>query len=337
MSGRARTEQWLRRTWQHRGWFASLLWPLSVVYRALVALRRTAYRRGWITARSLPVPVIVVGNVIAGGAGKTPLTLWLVQHARQRGWRPGVISRGHGRRAEGVCAVGADSDPADVGDEPLLIHRRTGVPVWVAPSRHSAGRSLLQAHPEVDLLICDDGLQHLALARDLEICVFDGRGIGNGWLLPAGPLREPWPRAVDLCLQARPSGDAGRTIAQAHALQRQLVDWAQTADGSRVALAELAATPVTAVAGIAQPDRFFDELRSRGLTLVRTQAWPDHHPYDDWDLPEGPVVCTEKDAVKLWRRHPSVLAVPLDLRPDNAFVEALDRHLDRLRAAARSL
>jgi tetraacyldisaccharide 4'-kinase len=338
MSGRARVEHLLRRTWQQRGVLACLLLPLSLLLRALVSVRRLAFQRGWLRTHTLPVPVIVVGNVIAGGAGKTPMTLWLVEQARRRGWRPGIISRGHGRSGDGVVHVAADSDPATVGDEPLLVHRRTGAPVCVSRNRHAAGQALIARHPTVDLLISDDGLQHLALARDLEICVFDGRGIGNGWLLPAGPLREPWPRAVDLCVQSGAETNQGTAVPRAYRLERRLADIAHPADGSSVTLSDLAATPLVAVAGIAQPERFFDDLRGRGLTLADTQAWPDHHAFDGWQAPAGTVVvCTEKDAVKLWRHHPAVLAVPVEIIPDPALTQAVNDCLDRLRARSRSL
>ena len=337
MSGRARLEHLLRRAWQRRGVLATVLRPLSLLFGAAVRLRRLAHRRGWLSTRTLPVPVIVVGNVIAGGAGKTPLAIWLVQQARQHGWQPGVVSRGHGRSARECRAVSPDSDPAEVGDEPLLIHRRTGVPVSVGRDRAAAGLALLARHPEVDLVVCDDGLQHLALARDLEICVFDARGAGNGWLLPAGPLREPWPRKVDLVVQWGAAPGSTTEVASAHGLQRRLSDVAHDAQGRSVALDALAGTPVVAVAGIAQPERFFDDLRARGLTLADTQAWPDHHDFRDWQPPVGPVVCTEKDAVKLWRRHPGVLAVALELVPTPELARVVDAQLDRLRRPGRSL
>ena len=191
---RAFIEHRLRAAWQRRGPLAVLLWPLSRLYGALAARQRAVDAS---KAVRLSVPVVVVGNVIAGGAGKTPTTLAIVQHLKARGWRPGIVSRGHGRASSDCREVGPGADPQDVGDEPLLLRRRADVPVFVAPRRAEAGRTLLAAHPACDILVCDDGLQHVALARDVEICVFDARGIGNGWLLPAGPLREPWPRAVD--------------------------------------------------------------------------------------------------------------------------------------------
>ena len=193
-----RIQAFLHRTlpaiWQSRNWAACLLWPLSLLYGAVWrSKQRRALRQ---PAAPLPIPVLVVGNVIAGGAGKTPTTIAVVQHFQSLGVAVGVISRGYGRRSDApeCMAVAASSAAADVGDEPLLIHRRTAAPVAVCAKRVQAAHALLQQHPQTQLLICDDGLQHLALPRDGEICVMDERGIGNGWLLPAGPLREPWPR-----------------------------------------------------------------------------------------------------------------------------------------------
>jgi tetraacyldisaccharide 4'-kinase len=170
--------------------------PLSWCYGAVTALRRGAYRAGWLETRRASVPVLVVGNLVAGGAGKTPAVIALVQALRRAGHTPGVISRGHGRQGALAAAVQGASRAAEVGDEPLLIHRRTGVPVWVARRRIDAARGLCAAHPEVDLLVCDDGLQHLGLARDVQVIVFDERGIGNGHVLPVGPLRETMPAHV---------------------------------------------------------------------------------------------------------------------------------------------
>ncbi|MBQ6655826.1 MAG: tetraacyldisaccharide 4'-kinase, partial [Ottowia sp.] len=193
----ATLEHGLRQRWQQRGAAARLLWPLSVLYGALAKHQQAQQKKH---AQRLPVPVIVIGNVIAGGAGKTPTTLAIAQHLTKRGWRVGLISRGHGRSTRDCREVLPDSTPQDVGDEPLLLRRRSGCPVFVAARRADAGRALLAAHPDTNILICDDGLQHAALARDVDICVFDARGTGNGWLLPAGPLREPWPRPVDFIL-----------------------------------------------------------------------------------------------------------------------------------------
>jgi tetraacyldisaccharide 4'-kinase len=204
----------------------------------------------------------------------------------------------------------------------LLIRQKTGVPVWVAAMRAEAGRGLLQAHPDVNGLVCDDGLQHLALARDLEICVMDERGVGNGWLLPAGPLREPWPRSVDLLLHTGPNNLPGGFQAQ-----RQLDPMAHDAKGRSLALVSLIGQPVDAVAGLARPEAFFAMLRAAGLQLKQTTALPDHFDYAHGApaATDRPLLCTEKDAAKLWQHQPQALAVPLRLTPEPAFWSALDR------------
>jgi tetraacyldisaccharide 4'-kinase len=316
--------QQLPRVWTSRGLLAWLLWPVSWVHWALLTARVLVWRIGWRQAHRLPVPVIVVGNVVAGGAGKTPLTMALVKHLQQRGWRVGVISRGHGRKTHDTRAVLPESLPNEVGDEPLLIRQKTGVPVWVAALRAEAGLGMLQAHPEVNMLVCDDGLQHWALARDLEICVMDERGVGNGWLLPAGPLREPWPRPVDLLLHTGDNGLPGGFQAQ-----RQLAPMAHDAQGRSLALSSLIGQPVDAVAGLARPEAFFAMLRAAGLQLQHTTALPDHFDYAHGApaATDRPLLCTEKDAAKLWQHQPRALAVPLVLTPEAAFWQALDQRL----------
>jgi tetraacyldisaccharide 4'-kinase len=314
----------LPRIWTSKGLLAWLLLPASWVHAALLRARGMAWHWGWRQAHRLPVPVIVVGNVVAGGAGKTPLTMALVQHLQQRGWHVGVISRGHGRKTRDTRAVMPGSLPKEVGDEPLLIRQKTGAPVWVATLRAEAGRALLQAHPEVNLLVCDDGLQHWALARDLEICVMDERGVGNGWLLPAGPLREHWPRPVDLLLHTGQNCLQGGFQGQRH-----LAPMAHDAQGRSLALASLVGQPVDAVAGLARPEAFFAMLRAVGLQLQHTTALPDHFDYAHGEpaATDRPLLCTEKDAAKLWQHQPRALAVPLVLTPEAAFWQALDQRL----------
>jgi tetraacyldisaccharide 4'-kinase len=319
----------LQRAWLHRGVLACLLWPLSLLFGAFAALRRLPYRLGWREAQRVAVPVIVVGNVIAGGAGKTPVVMAIVQHLQTRGLRVGVISRGHGRTTRDCREVRAASDPREVGDEPALIHHATGAPVFVALRRAEAARALLARHPDTQLIVSDDGLQHLALARDIEICVFDDRGIGNGWLLPAGPLREPWPRPCDLVLHSgkQPAFEGGYTA------RRTLAPNAQALDGTPVPLHTLAGERLIAVAAIAKPDAFFEMLRASGLALTQTIALPDHFDFEDWTPPGGPphrLLCTEKDALKLWRRAPDALAVPLRFTPAPEFFTALDAKLSSL-------
>ncbi|MEI7782892.1 MAG: tetraacyldisaccharide 4'-kinase [Betaproteobacteria bacterium] len=326
---------WLPQQWLKRGPVALLLWPLSLVHQALSGLRLWLYQRGWLRIESLSVPVIVVGNVVAGGAGKTPLVLALIDHLRQRGWHPGVISRGHGRRSQQCSEVQADSSAEHCGDEPLLIKQRTSVPVFVAPSRVEAGRALLQAHPQVNVIIADDGLQHHRLARDLNIAVFDERGLGNGYLLPAGPLRETWPRrsaggahrlrGIDLILRSGAPASLG-----GFSCQRRLAAYGRTAEGTAVPLSSLQGQRLQALAGIAKPAQFFDMLGRSGLTLEATQALPDHHEFSQAELPADPdltLLITEKDAVKLMPlarpQGPRLLAVPLEIEPEAAFFEAL--------------
>lgn len=318
----------LTSAWTHRGLLAWLLWPVALLFGALVALRRGLYRIGLFKVQRVPVPVIVVGNVVAGGAGKTPVVMALMRHLQARGLNAGVISRGYGRRATNCREVLADSVISDVGDEPALIKRATAAPVFVAVRRFDAARALLARYPETQVIVCDDGLQHLGLQRDLEICVFDDRGIGNGFLLPAGPLREPWPRAIDLVLHtgAHPAF-AGFTA------QRTLAQHALRVDGSQIALDRLAqsdAKPLLAVAAIAKPEDFFSMLRAQGLNLTRTVALPDHYDFDSWLRNEHgvyTVICTEKDAVKLWPKQPDALAVPLLFTPEPAFMAKLDAML----------
>lgn len=339
--------------WSGRGPRAWLLWPISLLYAALGALRRRLYAAGIFPIQRLPVPVIVVGNVVVGGAGKTPTVIALVEHLKAAGWHPGVVSRGYGRDGTDLLAVQDNTPARAAGDEPTLIRQRTGVPVFVAPRRVDAARALLAAHPQVNLLLCDDGLQHLALGRDLAIAVFDERGTGNGWQLPAGLLREPWPPAPqspfrpDLLLhQRRENATTACTLAippglPAFRAQRQLADHVHNAQGQRLPLAALAGRPVIAVAGIARPETFFDMLRAQGLQLARTVALPDHARTEDYatltPLPGEVLVCTEKDAVKLFALPVSgheAWAVPLEMTPEPAFWNALDARLAQ-RVAAR--
>jgi len=183
--------------WMKRGLFSALLWPLSLLFRLVVAFRRFAYKNRWFKSYRLPVPVLIVGNVFVGGTGKTPLVIWLVDTLRKAGFNPGVISRGYGASNDDPALVTDHSKSDRAGDEPLLIVSKTGCSLVVCRNRVKAGLFLLSHHPEVDIIISDDGMQHYALARDVEIMLFDGRGGGNGWMLPAGPLREPVSRRRD--------------------------------------------------------------------------------------------------------------------------------------------
>ena len=314
-------ETWLTSIWLTRGWRSTLFLPLAWLYRALVLSRRWLYRVGLFPSESVNATVIVVGNLVAGGGGKTPLTMAIVAHLKQTGYRVGIVSRGHGRSLDDVQEVETQSQVQDVGDEPLMMKRRCQVPVFVARRRAEAAKALLAAYPDTQILVCDDGLQHYALARDIEICALDARGLGNGRLLPAGPLREPWPRAVDLLIHT-----GQRSMAEGYGSGRVLATYGVNASGAVTPLHELSSRSVNAVAAIAQPQAFFDMLKAQGLSLSQTFALPDHANFANWTPPPGetPLLCTEKDAIKLWARYPQTLAVPLEFTPEAAFMAALE-------------
>lgn len=319
----------LQQAWLHRGLLAWLLWPLSLLFRALTATRRAAYGRGVLRREHPGVPVIVVGNVVAGGAGKTPVVMRVIRHLQSRGLHPGVVSRGYGRETKGVREVLPGDVSRQTGDEPLLLRRATGVPVFVAERRIDAARALRARHPATDVIVCDDGLQHLALARDVEICVFDERGVGNGLLLPAGPLREPWPRPVDIVVSTASSHCP--VAVTGFSAQRSLADHASRADGQRIPLDALKGRKLLALAGIARPEAFFAMLRARGLSLEMTMALPDHYDFNSFRCPVDAgygLICTEKDAVKLWALRPDAWAVPLVVEPEPGFFQAIDRRLN---------
>ncbi|MBH2020074.1 tetraacyldisaccharide 4'-kinase [Polaromonas sp.] len=326
-------KQVLLKAWRTRGWLACLLWPVAQLHGLLVRLRQTLYRRGLMASERFGVPVIVVGNVVAGGAGKTPLVMALVRHFQAQGLPVGVISRGYGRSGHESLEIRPETPVYASGDEPALIQHATGAPVFVARRRAQALRDLLAAYPATAVVVCDDGLQHYALQRDIEIAVFDDRGVGNGWLLPAGPLREPWPerlrQGIDLVLHT-----GQKPAFEGYTSRRQLAEHAIAADGTRLALSALAHQPLVALAGIASPEAFFGMLRARGLTLQKTLALPDHHNFttDDLNALTGQtVLCTEKDAVKLFplpgHSELKLLAVPLEFSPETAFFTALDARL----------
>lgn len=323
-------KQVLLKAWLRRGWLACLLWPLAQIHGLLVRLRQALYRRGILSSERVGVPVIVVGNVVAGGAGKTPLVMALVKHLQAQGLQVGVVSRGYGRSGHASLEVSLDTPVYESGDEPALIQRSTGAPVFVANRRVEAVLDLLTAYPATAVVVCDDGLQHYALQRDIEIAVFDDKGIGNGWLLPAGPLREPWPerlrQGVDLVLHTgQKPAFAGFTSS------RRLADHAVAADGSQVELTALRDQPLMALAGIASPEAFFAMLRARGLELEKTLALPDHHDFGNDDLHAytgQTVLCTEKDGVKLFalpgHQKLKLLTVPLEFSPEPDFFTTLD-------------
>lgn len=312
--------------WPRRGPLAFALWPLSLLYGALLALRRQGYARGLLRTHRLPALVVVVGNVVAGGAGKTPVVLELARHLQKRGLTVGIVSRGYARRGQACLEVQTDMQASQCGDEPLLLKRALGVPVFVARKRVEAAQAMLQRYPATRVILCDDGLQHLALARDIEVCLFDERALGNGWLLPAGPLRERWPRAADFILCPEPTGRPGH-----YQVRRTLSDLALKSDGQTLPLEQLHGQRILALAAIAHPEAFFEMLRGKGLILEQAFALPDHDGIQAWTPPEGmnlPLVITEKDAVKLWPRRPEALAARLNISLDDAFWSAFDNLIE---------
>ncbi|MDQ7988021.1 MAG: tetraacyldisaccharide 4'-kinase [Candidatus Dactylopiibacterium sp.] len=323
--------------WDARGGLALAWLPVAALFGVLAALRRLAYRGGLLRSERLPVPVVVVGNLAAGGSGKTPVVIWLARALREAGHVPGILSRGYGGSARLPEAVRPDSDPDRCGDEPVLLARRTGCPLWIGRRRADAARALLAAHPEVNVLITDDGLQHYALARDAEIVVLNERILGNGWLMPAGPLREPLGRLRTATLLIA-NGDLGATL-RARLPARPCASmtlraghlWRLAVPAERCDAAAFAGRRVHALAGIADPDRFFASLRALGLTLASTRAFGDHHRFTPQDLrvPEGDVLLlTEKDAVKCAAlAPPDCWVLPVEAQLDAA---ALKPVLERL-------
>ncbi|HEX7081927.1 MAG TPA: tetraacyldisaccharide 4'-kinase [Gammaproteobacteria bacterium] len=309
---RAETARAVDSIWYGESAWRWPLWPLSLLFRLVVTLRAAAYASGVKRSVRLPVPVVVVGNVTAGGTGKTPLVIWLAETLRARGWSPGIVTRGYrGRARSWPRHVAADDDPALVGDEAVLLAARTGVPVSAGPDRVAAGALL--ADGGVDVVISDDGLQHRRMARAFEIAVVDGRrGLGNGLCLPAGPLREPASRlgTVDAVVvndggtasSASGSGTSACAGVPSSALRMTLrvSRVYRVRDGATARLADFAGRTVHAVAGIGDPERFFRMLERAGLDVCR-HPLPDHAEITAADLrpaPHGAVLVTEKDAVK---------------------------------------
>jgi tetraacyldisaccharide 4'-kinase len=320
------------RHWYRLSWLALALAPLAAAFGVAVRVRRLAFRAGWLRVHRLSVPVVIVGNLVAGGTGKTPLVLWLVGALRARGFRPGIVSRGY----RGSNVVPQEVTPAGgaerFGDEPLLLAERSGVPVWIGRDRAAAGRRLLAARPECDVLVCDDGLQHYALARDFEIAVEDERGSGNGLLLPAGPLREPASRAVDAVVLNGASPRAGAfTMRLEPAGLRRVGD-----PGAAVAVDSLRGKRLHAVAGIGNPRRFFATLEALGLVFT-PHAFPDHHPFTarDLDYPDcDAVLMTEKDAVKCRRfARDDLLALRVEARVDDRLADSIAARIRGRQAA----
>ncbi len=310
-----------------------LLAPLEWLYRAIVARRRNAFLAGRTESYRAPVPVIIVGNITVGGTGKTPLVAWLVEELRRAGFRPGVVSRGYGGRAPAYpCLVGPDTPPDIAGDEPVLLVQRTGCPLVVDPDRPRAVRRLLQ-ESDCDLVISDDGLQHYALQRDIEIVVIDGvRALGNGRCLPVGPLREPVRRLREVQLIVT-NGETAEVFPRAAHTMR-LEPGALRPVGPATRGDPPASGQVHAVAGIGNPGRFFATLRKLGYAVIE-HPFPDHHAFTAQDVAFGdglPVVMTEKDAVKCRELDAGRLwYLPVSATFEEGFVQSLLNLLERAR------
>jgi tetraacyldisaccharide 4'-kinase len=324
--------------WYQRSLLSRILWPAAFAFGLVVRVRRLLYRLRILPSESAGIPVIVVGNLIAGGSGKTPLALSIAELLKSNGYRPALIARGYGGRAASQkqaapLAVTIASDPAEVGDEPVVLARRSGCPVWVAADRVAAARAARSADPACNALVLDDGLQHYRLRRDIEIALVDSRGFGNGWLLPAGPLREPASRlaSVDAVVShgTRTGGftmqlEGDEVVRLSNASERQ-------------PLLAFSGKRVHAVAGIGDPNRFFLQLAAAGLKPI-PHPFPDHHPFRPEELDFGdelPVLMTEKDAVKLRSAaRPNWWVFPVRARLDPAFGDWLLKRLASTRGKA---
>jgi tetraacyldisaccharide 4'-kinase len=305
---RGRWEQGLTRIWYGNSKAFVLMLPFSLLFCAFVQLRRLAYRKGFLPATRLGCKVVVVGNITVGGTGKTPLVIALARYLGDSGLKVGILTRGYaGRAAQWPRRVSADSDPCELGDEAVLLARKSGVVVFAGPDRCRAGQALLGYSP-CDVIICDDGLQHYALQRDVEIATVDAtRGNGNGFCLPAGPLREPESRLREQAVSLHLSPTAVYRVSN---------------PADTRSLESFAGESVHAVAGIANPQRFFQMLRGAGLD-IEAHRFADHHAFRSGDVAFGddnPVLMTEKDAVKCQSfLHTNLWCVPIEVQLEPGF------------------
>ncbi|XXQ69440.1 tetraacyldisaccharide 4'-kinase [Neisseriaceae bacterium B1] len=318
--------------WQQpKWWLRILLKPFSCVFGYIAQRRRQRYLSGSLKAQKLPVPVVVIGNIHAGGTGKTPITAALVKGLQQRGIRVGIISRGYGRTSQDIHVLTANSTAAEAGDEPLMLYRQTGAPIAVGAQRVQAGLALLARYPELQLLIADDGLQHYALARDWEVCVFPAHDVARSDLdvLPNGGLREAVARLYDVDVIVVSNARADSDVQSLEQFVKPVFR-SQVRVGTPYRLARpaeklfsgslKAGETCVAVAAVARPERFFNSLRQLGFGLTQTSALPDHAVLHVHDLPQADyVLITEKDAVKLPESVPDnvwVLPIEVEIEPD---------------------
>jgi tetraacyldisaccharide 4'-kinase len=309
--------------WFRRGAIAWLLWPASIVFALGAFCRRVLYKIRVLKSVHPGIPVIVVGNLTVGGSGKTPLVLWITEFLKAKGCSPAIVSRGYGGRVEEARAATVISEPEEVGDEPILLSRRSGCPVWVGPDRVKVIEALRAQHPDVDVLVLDDGLQHYRLRRDVEIAVVDARGFGNGFMLPAGPLREPRRRlkSVDAVVSHQNNQVSGFLMTLEGEVAHRMTDARE-----RQPLQAWRGQKVHAVAGIGNPSRFFIHVGKLGPKVV-PHPFPDHHRFVPEELEfgdEAPVLMTEKDAVKLRRyARANWWVLPVSAKLDPAFADWL--------------
>ncbi|MBA2689744.1 MAG: tetraacyldisaccharide 4'-kinase [Burkholderiales bacterium] len=295
--------RWLESLWYRLSFWHIFLLPAAGLFALLSGFRRALYLGGWIKTQPLPVPVIVVGNITVGGTGKTPLVLWLVHMLASHGYRPGIVSRGYGGSLKALIEVDGNATPAQVGDEAVLLFERARCPVFVCPNRGLAARALMARHPEVNVIVSDDGLQHYRLPRDIEVAVVDGeRGFGNGFPLPAGPLREPRSRLASVQAVVTNGHPVAQGLPPGTIPMRLAGDrlYRLTNPSQRKPASEFARSTVHAIAGIGNPTRFFAHLRALDL-WPEEHRFPDHYLFrpEDLDCPgNNPIVMTEKDAVK---------------------------------------
>lgn len=311
--------------WQTKTGVEKLLKPLSCLYTYIAEQNKQKKLK---VQKKLPVPVIIVGNINVGGTGKTPVTIALIDHLQLLGYKIGLVSRGYGRNGTDIIVSDKDTTAQLLGDEPYLIHQKTSVPVAVAKRRYDAGIALLDKYPDINIIISDDGLQHYELYRDFEISVFGQQGVGNGYVLPAGPLRESIDRlnSVDAILTIDdgfqfllPYSQKCYKIAQQLGVPYQLNNSKQTREWKNF-------SHVSAVAGIAHPNNFFYALSSKSI-LVKAYPFTDHHIYHATDFAKmaEPILMTEKDAVKCTRilSHSDAWVVPLETLLPQTFIELI--------------
>lgn len=321
----------LEQSWYKRWGWSLLLWPLSLVFAALSALRRLCFKLGVLKSHKVAAPVVVVGNISVGGTGKTPFTLWLCDYLQQQGLKPGILSRGYGVKLTEPTLVQPSHSAADVGDEPRLLASASGCPVLVWPNRVEGALALL-AKTDVNILICDDGLQHYALQRDLEIVLIDGqRGLGNGWLLPAGPLREgAWRlKHADLVLS-----NSGASVWTPYQLTLQALP-AQPVNPASMGLLTTGCA-VSIVTGIGNPNRFVDTVQQAGFTVQSSHFFPDHHAFQPADFAgvKRPILMTTKDAVKCQSfANDDWFMLPVQATPDPQAIALISQQLTRLRTS----